>query len=112
MPDTEKTTPQIDPRDARIKELEDLNKALQDEVNELNEHCDQIQDQADRAEARAKDAEKKAKAGKAAPTGDVVFLGGESHAVVGTVRANTTFDEVKKGNVEEGATLVVIAKPH
>lgn len=55
--------------------------------------------------------EKKAKHTKAAPTGDVVFLDGKSWPVKRTVEAKFALDEVKKGNIEEHLTLVVIDKP-
>ncbi len=55
---------------------------------------------------------KKLKDNKSAPTGDVVFLEGKSYPVVTTVRADNTFHEVKRGHVEEGATMVVISRVH
>lgn len=88
-------------------------------ITKLNETIGQQHDligtqvtEIDRLTKRVKELEQKLKGAKSAPTGDVVYIGGQSHPILKTVRANTTFDEVKKGNVDEGSTLVVIAAPH
>lgn len=92
---------QIDPRDARINELE-----LQ--IDAAAKKIDELAAELSAAQASNEKLSKKLGAAKSAPTGDVVTLGGKSYAVLHTVRANATFDEVKKGHVDEGRTLVVI----
>lgn len=118
------TTP--DPRDAMIVELEGRLKEQTEKHDFQMKRADEQQQVArDSVSAqtvqqkRLDDLEKtntqlqvKLKANKSAPTGDVVYLGGVSYPVVTTVRADQTFVEVKRGHVNEGATLVVIDKQH
>lgn len=104
---------QPDPRDLRIKDLEAQVKSLTDELHEQNEAHDE---EADQYEAKIKKLEAtlaaKPKAAAPATETNAVYLEGQRFDVVKTVRANTTFDEVKKGFVDEGATLVVIDRVH
>jgi hypothetical protein len=83
---------------AAITELEDTVKSLTKERDALSSKVSAL--------------EGKLRANKSAPTGDVVYLGGVSYPVVTTVRANPTFDEVKKGVILEGVTLVAIDRTH
>ena len=113
--DAQQAEQQPDPRDLRIKELEAQVKDLTGEINEMNEDRDQVEAGYD---AEIKDLKKalvaaqKAKPAPVLPDSDCVILDGVRHDIISTVRANTTFDEVKKGFVDEGATLVVIDRKH
>jgi len=66
------------------------------------------------AELRAEVAklDQKLKLNKAAPTGDVVFLGGETYAVKRTVEAQFALEEVKRGHLDGDCTLVAIDRRH
>lgn len=108
MPESNETkvTPAVDPS-------KDLKEKLEAELlASLKAENEGLKKDLKAAEHRVDMLEKKLKAAKSAPMGDVVYLNGVSHSVVKTVRANHTFDEVKKGYVPEGCTLVVIEAPH
>lgn len=92
---------QVDPRDARIAELEAQLADNAKQIDSLTKDLSASQAAADRLT-------KKLGAAKSAPTGNVVMLEGKSYVVLGTYRASPTWDEVKKGHVEEGRTLVAI----
>jgi hypothetical protein len=93
-----------DARDARIIELENL---LRDDskttarLNELEDLVKSLQ-------------KENAKLKKTSVTveNNTVYLDGVSYPILTAVRADNTFSEVKRGNVDEGVTMVVINKAH
>lgn len=113
MPDQTDQT-EIDPRDLRIRDLEAQVKSLTAEINEMNEHFD-VMEMGHEGHAKVLEnqlAALRAQPSVSLPAGDVVVLAGVVHPILRTVRANTTFDEVKKGYIDEGATLAVIEQKH
>lgn len=100
MPTKEETENEVtvDPRDVAIEQLNDEIYDLRNELAIAQKDVEKL--------------EKKLTASKAAPTGDVVYLGGVSYPVLSTHRADNTFAEVKRGHVGEGLTLVAIDKIH
>lgn len=103
----------VDPRDQRIADLESQVSSLSKQVENLNSENDIIAKNADVKIDALKKKLREAQAASAVPTqGDIVYLGGVAYQVLGTYRADNTFAEVKRGYVNEGSTLVNIAKEH
>lgn len=109
---TPPAAPAVDPRDARITDLESKLSAEAETHAFQTNRGDALQKQLDAANAQIKDLQAKAKKGAAAPPADGVYIGGTRHDIIGNFRADNTFVEVKRGHCPEGVTLVAIAKNH
>ena len=120
---------EIEFRDARIKELEEILKATEKTQAFQAERADKAEaglksanekhsfqkKRADKVEAdlaRVLHTHAEDEAVNQVPTGDYASFGGTTYAIIGDFRADNTFAEVKRGYCPEGITLLAINKPH
>lgn len=103
---------------AQDKKIEDLEPEISVVTNQSNSELSRIQEENKNLSIKLKQAEqeiaalnKKLSKNKM-PTGNYAVFNGTTYEIIGDYRADNTFAEVKRGNCDEGITLLAIQKVH